>query len=131
MSQNLRHNGVLHDRVVFLKVLAERQPRVADGTRVDRRELGGGMETVMLRVGFAEKPDVPALLERHRSELDINPATASFFVGREMPVPTVRPDMNAWEEALYIFMTRNAVGASDYFMIPTERVVELGTRVEL
>lgn len=131
LTQNLRHNCVLHDRVVFLKVMAERQPWVSDDGRVTRQELDAGIEAVVLRVGFAEKPDVPASLEQYRSQLGIDPATASHFVGRETPVPTIRPDIKPWEETLYAFMTRNAVGASDYFIIPTERVVELGTRVEL
>ena len=131
LAKNLRHNGVVHDRVVFLKVLAERQPRVPDQQRVEREELGAGFEMVTLRVGFAEKPDVPALLQQNQDGLGIDPATASFFIGREMPVPTVRPEMAYWREQLYAFMTRNAVGATDYFMIPPERVVELGTRVDI
>jgi Homeodomain-like domain len=84
-----------------------------------------------LHFGFAEAPAVPAALEAHRPEFPIDIAETSFFLGRETPVPTVRPEMSVWREKLYAFMGRNAVGASDYFQIPPKRVVELGTQVEL
>ena len=61
----------------------------------------------------------------------IDATTASFFLGREVPVPSLRPDVPIWQERLYAFMTRNAVRAPDYFLIPATQVVELGTKVEL
>jgi KUP system potassium uptake protein len=86
---------------------------------------------VALRFGFAEKPDVPAALRAHRAELGFDPAEASFFIGNEVPVPSVRPELSGWQDVLFAFLTRNAVRAADYFLIPPGRVVELGTRVEL
>ena len=74
--------------------------------------------------------EAPAL-EAHRAEFPIDIAETSFFLGRETPVPTVRPELSVWREKLYAFMGRNAVSASDYFQIPPKRVVELGTQVEL
>jgi KUP system potassium uptake protein len=75
---------------------------------------------------------VPAALDAHEAEFPINIAETSFFVGRETPVPTTRPPLSVWRETLYAFVTRNAVGASDYFQIPPKRVVvELETQVEI
>ena len=70
-------------------------------------------------------------MKRHNSEVGFEAANASFFLGREVPVPSLRPDLPLWQERLYAFMTRNAVRAPDYFLIPTPQVVELGTKVEL
>jgi K+ transporter len=86
---------------------------------------------VTLRFGFAEAPDVPAALRLHRDAVGLDPEQTSFFLGREVPVPSLRPELKAWQEPLFVFLTRNAVRAPDYFRIPPPRVVELGTRVEL
>ena len=86
---------------------------------------------VELHFGFAEKPDVPAAVAAHAEEVGCDPTTASFFLGRETPVPSLRPEVPRWQESLYAFMVRNAVSAPDYFLIQPQRVVELGTRVEL
>ena len=84
-----------------------------------------------IHFGFAEKPDVPAAMRVHQNQVDCDPATASFFLGREYPVPSLRPELPLWQERIYAFMTRNAVSAPDYFLIPPQQVVELGTKVEL
>ena len=131
LALNLRHNGVLHERVVLLHVLAERQPRVAEAGRLTVEGVPHGFRHVTLRFGFAEKPDVPAALRRHRAALGFAPEEASYFLGNEVPVPSMRPDLPRWQESLFAFLTRNAVRAPDYFRIPPSRVVELGTRVEL
>jgi KUP system potassium uptake protein len=60
-----------------------------------------------------------------------DPASSSFFLGRETPVPSLRPDLPRWQERVYAFLTRNAVSAPDYFLIPPQRVVELGTKIEM
>ena len=73
----------------------------------------------------------PAALRLHPEALESDPDEASFFLGRETPVPSLRPHLSAWQQRLYAFMTRNAVAAPDYFLIPPPRVVELGTRVEM
>jgi KUP system potassium uptake protein len=86
---------------------------------------------VIVHLGFSDSPALPPVLEAHMSQLNIDVSEASFFLGRETPVPTTRPDFSAWREKLFVFMTRNAVSASDYFQIPPRRVVELGTQVEL
>jgi KUP system potassium uptake protein len=131
LALNLKHNGVLHEQLVLLKVTTERTPRVAEDARVVVENLAKGIRRVELRFGFAEKPDVPAALRAHYEEVGCDPATASFFLGREVPVPSLQPEVPLWQERIYAFMVRNAVSAPDYFLIPSQRVVEFGTRVEI
>ncbi len=104
---------------------------MAEDARVVVERLSNGIRQVELRFGFAEKPDVPAALRAHAEEVGCEPATASFFLGREVPVPSLQPEVPLWQERIYAFMVRNAVSAPDYFLIPSQRVVELGTRVEI
>ncbi|MBI0537093.1 potassium transporter Kup [Roseomonas sp. KE2513] len=131
MALNMRHNGVLHERVVLMHVVAERVPRIPEAERVSVHLLPGGFRHVTLRFGFAEKPDVPQALRLHRETIGFSPEEASYFIGNEVPVPSMRPDLPIWQEHIFAFLTRNAVRAPDYFLIPPPRVVELGTRVEL
>ena len=131
MADNLRHNKVLHERIVLLTVITERIPFVSEAERMTVEPLGKGFTEMTLHFGFAEAPEVPAALEAHPAEFPIDIGDTSFFLGRETPVPTGRPELPPWREKLYAFMTRNAVSAASYFQIPPKRVVELGTRVEL
>ncbi len=131
LTDNLKHNKVLHERVVLLTVITERVPFVEGAQRMTVQPLDKGFTEITLNFGFAEAPDVPAALEAHRAEFPIDIAETSFFLGRETPVPTISPELPRWRERLYAFMTRNAVSASSYFQIPPKRVVELGTQVEL
>jgi len=131
LALNVRHNGVVHEHVVLLQVATSRSPRVAEAERVKAVELPSGFRRAEMQFGFAEKPDVPAALAAHRDVVGCDPATSSFFLGREDPVPSLRPDMGVWQERIYAFLARNAVRALDYFLIPPDRVVELGTKVEM
>ena len=131
LVDNLRHNKVLHERVILLTVVTERVPHVPEAQRVTVEELGKGIARATVRFGFAERPALPPVFAAHRDQLAINLQEASFFLGRETPVPTVHPPLALWREKLFAFMTRNTVSASEYFQIPPKRVVELGTQVEL
>lgn len=131
LALNLKHNGVLHASLIFLKVSTARIPRVAEHDRMTCNALAPHVQQVELKFGFAEKPEVLAALKAHASVLGEDISTASFFLGREVPIPALRPDVPLWQEQLYAFMTRNAVRAPDYFLIPPTSVVELGTKVEL
>ena len=131
LGLNVKHNGIVHERVVLLKVTTERSPRVAEADRVTVDEMASGFRLVGLRFGFAEKPDVMSAMKLHQERTGCDPEASSFFIGREAPVPSVRPDLSPWQEVIFAFMTRNAVSASDYFRIPPQYVVELGTRIEL
>ncbi len=131
LSLNLKHNGVVHEHVLLLTVTTDRAPRVPEAERVQVEDLPSGFRHVEMHFGFAEKPDVPAALAAHQAAVGCDPATSSFFLGREDPVPSLHPDLPRWQERIYAFMTRNAVRAPDYFLIPPQRVVELGTKVEM
>jgi KUP system potassium uptake protein len=131
LALNLKHNRVLHERVLLLKVTTDRAPRVAESSRLTAENLSGGLSLTEVRFGFAEKPDVPAALAAHADQTGCDPAAATFFLGRENPVPSLRPALPAWQERIYAFLTRNAVSAPDYFLIPAPQVVEFGTKVEL
>ncbi len=131
LTDNLRHNKVLHERVILLHVVTERAPRVPEAERVAVEDLGKGIYRMTVNFGFAEQPALPPVLAAHPEKLGIDLDHTSFFLGRETPVPTTHPDLALWREKLFAFMTRNAVSAPDYFQIPPKRVVELGTQVEL
>ena len=131
LTDNLRHNQVLHQRIFLLTVITERAPHVPDTERVTLEQLGKGIARLTVHLGFADSPALPPVLEANYDRLQINVNESSFFLGRETPVPTTRPDLSLWREKLFAFMTRNAVSASDYFQIPPKRVVELATQVEL
>ncbi len=131
MTDNLRHNKVLHERVFLLTVVTERAPHVPEAERITVTDLGNGITRMIVRFGFAEHPALPPVLARARERIGLDVNEASFFLGRETPVPGVHPPLARWRERLFAFMTRNAVSATDYFQIPPKRVVELGTQVEL
>jgi KUP system potassium uptake protein len=132
LLHNLKHNKVLHERVVFLTVVTREFPIVADGDRLEIKSLGSGFFRMLAYYGFTEEPDVPALLEASKKQgFAFEMMETSFFVSRETLVSTHRPGMARWREKLFSSMSRNAVKASDFFRVPANRVVELGTQVEL
>jgi KUP system potassium uptake protein len=133
LLHNLKHNKVLHRRIVLLTVVMRDIPFVAEGeTRYDIKPLGGDFYKMTADYGFKEDPDVPALLEEcGRKGFAFDMMETSFFVSRETLIATVAPGMALWREKLFVSMSKNAIKASEFFQIPTNRVVELGTQVEL
>jgi KUP system potassium uptake protein len=132
LLHNLKHNKVLHERVVFLTVVMRDIPYVKDQERIETRSLGCDFYQFIAYYGFKEDPDVPALLEESgRRGFAFEMMETSFFVSRETLIPTIGPGMAMWRERLFASMSKNAVKASEFFQIPTNRVVELGTQVEL
>jgi len=132
LLHNLKHNKVLHQRVVFLTVVTRDVPFVADEERTEIRSLGCDFYQMSAYYGFKEDPDVPALLETcGRRGFVFDMMDTSFFVSRETLIATVAPGMAMWRERLFVSMSKNATKASEFFQIPTNRVVELGTQVEL
>jgi KUP system potassium uptake protein len=129
---NIKHNKCMHETVVLLTVVMERIPRVPFGQRVRFEEHELGFRRVWLHFGFAERPDVPnALLKARKLGFMIADDDTSYFIGREVPVASPRPDLSRWQEPLFLFLTKNAGNASDFFCIPPENVVELGTQIEV
>ena len=132
LLHNLKHNKVLHERVIFLTVIIRDVPYVSANRRIEIKTLGCDFYQFLAHYGFKEDPDVPALLEESgRRGFAFDMMETSFFVSRETLIPTVGPGMALWRERLFASMSKNAVKASEFFRIPTNRVVELGTQVEL
>lgn len=132
LLHNLLHNKVLHGRIVLVRVETLDVPRVAEDERLDLEELDYGFYRLRVRYGFMEEPDIPAALAGFAAlGLRIEMMETSFFLGRETLVSRIGSGMPRWREKLFILMFRNAGSAADYFRIPPNRVIELGTQVEL
>ena len=132
LLHNLKHNKVLHERVVFLTVVTRDIPYVPDEERGEVESLGCDFYRISADYGFKDDPDVPALLEDcGRRGFAFDMMETSFFVSRETLIATVSPGMALWREKLFVSMSKNATKASEFFQVPTNRVVELGTQVEL
>jgi KUP system potassium uptake protein len=132
LLHNLLHNQVLHERIVFLTVRIEDVPRVAPAQRVQHEDLRADMHRITLHFGFKEEIDVPAALAQAGIPgLDFVPMQTSYFLGRETILPTPGDGMALWRERLFAMLARNAGGAADYFRLPANRVIELGTQLEI
>jgi KUP system potassium uptake protein len=132
LLHNLKHNKVLHERVVFLTIKTKDIPYVPDTERDDVTPLGCEFYRMTANYGFKDTPDIPELLEEcGRKGFVFDMMETSFFVSRETLIATVTPGMALWREKLFVSMSKNATKASEFFHVPTNRVVELGTQVEL
>jgi KUP system potassium uptake protein len=132
LLHNLKHNLVLHERTVIATVITEEIPFVPEAQRVELTPLGKGFYRLLIRYGFMQAPDVPAALEQCRTKaFPVDLRQVSFFVSRETILPSLQPGISIWREKLFALMSRNAQNATDFFKIPTENVVELGTQVEI
>ncbi|MBV8911823.1 MAG: potassium transporter Kup [Acetobacteraceae bacterium] len=132
LLHNLKHNKVLHERVLFVTVQTLDVPEAAPADKAMVEELCPGVHRVTLRYGFMESPNIPRALEELRAEgLDYDPMQASFFLGREVLVQATVPRLPKWRLFLFLLMARNAVPATEFFRIPSDRVVELGVRVAI
>lgn len=132
LLHNLKHNKVLHERIVFLTVSTEDQPHVSRTEWLDVKVLGQGIFRVQARCGFMEDADVPELLQHVKAPgLEFPPGDTSFFLGKETVFATKRPGMAMWRERLFSFMSRNARSATLFFHLPPDRVVELGAQIEI
>ena len=132
LLHNLKHNRVLHDRIVLLTVKIADVPMVAADDRCDIEDLGHGFHRMILRYGFIEEPDVPAALANvERCGASFRMMDTSFFLARQSLLPSAKPGMSIWREKLFAWMLRNAEGAMEFFRLPTNRVVELGSQVEI
>ena len=132
LLHNLKHNRVLHERVILLTVKIADVPFVDSSKRCKMDDLGQGFHRLVLKYGFMEEPDVPAALN------DVTGCGAafkmmdtSFFLARQTLLPSSRPGMAIWREHLFSWMLRNAESAMEFFRLPTNRVVELGSQVEI
>jgi KUP system potassium uptake protein len=132
LLHNIKHNKVLHERVVILTVLIEDVPYVDDGERSAVKDMGQGFYRVVLRFGFLEETDVPAALKAvTMCGEPFNMMQTSFFLSRQTLIASSKPGMAIWREKLFAWMLRNAASAMEFFRLPSNRVVELGSQVEI
>lgn len=130
LLHNLKHNKVLHERVIFVTVQNVDVPEAHNRMQVE--ELAPGITRVILRYGFMESPNIPRALEDLPARgVPFDPMQASYFLGREVMVPSQAPKMPIWRRWLFLLMARNAVPVTEFFRIPSDRVVELGVRVAI
>jgi KUP system potassium uptake protein len=132
LLHNLKHNKVLHQRVLFVTVINEDIPRVGAEARREVTELAPDIHRVILRYGFQESPHIPRELEALRDlGIPFEPMQTSYFLGRETVVAAAVPKMSRWRQWIFTALSRNAVPATEFFRIPSDRVVELGVRVAI
>uniref|UniRef100_UPI0035CAE310 potassium transporter Kup n=1 Tax=uncultured Sphingomonas sp. TaxID=158754 RepID=UPI0035CAE310 len=132
LLHNLKHNKVLHERIILLTIKIADVPYVTEGHRCAIEDLGAGFHRMVLKYGFIEEPDVPvALANVHRCGADFRMIDTSFFLSRQTLLPSEHPGMMIWREKLFSWMLRNAESAMEFFRLPTNRVVELGSQLEI
>jgi KUP system potassium uptake protein len=132
LLHNLKHNKVLHERVILLTIKIADMPFVDEEKRCHIDDLGQGFHRMVLKYGFMEEPNVPlALASVTRCGTAFKMIDTSFFLARQTLLPSSRPGMAIWREKLFSWMLRNAESAMEFFRLPTNRVVELGSQVEI
>jgi KUP system potassium uptake protein len=132
LLHNIKHNKVLHERVLLMTVLTEDVPVVPRENRVEAQALDKGFWRIIVRYGFLQSPNLPrALVQLAPTGLEIDIHDTSFFLGRVTLVPAMKPLIPAWRRRLYFALARNAASAPDFFRIPTDRVVEVGAQIAL
>jgi KUP system potassium uptake protein len=132
LLHNLKHNKVLHERVILLTVRIQDVPYVPEAKRVETMEYGSGFYRMIIHYGFMEEVNIPSVLQSNK---DCGPTCkmmdTSFFLARQTLIASARPGMAIWREKLFSWMLRNAESAMEFFKLPTNRVVELGSQVEI
>jgi KUP system potassium uptake protein len=132
LLHNLKHNKVLHERVVLANVMVQDTPIVRPDKRIEVEKLGKGFYSVRIHHGFFELPDVPlALSQAKRYGIAIDPDTSTFFIGHETLVPGDHPALGRWRTWLYMTLAANALSPARFYHLPPNRVVELGTQVTI
>ncbi|WP_245503476.1 potassium transporter Kup [Aquabacterium lacunae] len=132
LLHNLKHNKVLHQQNLFVTVRSHEVPYISDAERVEVEDLGNNCWQVMLHFGFKNEPDVPEALKLLQPKgVQLDDMQTSYFLSRDIVIPTIGGGMLPWREKLFAGMHRNAAGVADFLNLPTNRVVELGSKVEI
>ena len=132
LLHNLKHNKVLHEKVLFVTIQNLDRPEAGGSDRLHVEPLAPGIHRVLLRYGFMESPNLPRSLEELRDQgVAFDPMQSSYFLSREVLVRATIPRMPIWRLSLFLVMARNAVTTTEFFRIPSDRVVELGVRVAI
>ena len=133
LLHNLKHNRVLHNQVIFLKMSTWDIPYVNADRRISVKEMTKGIYLVRAVYGFKETPDVTLLMDALRKEHGVDCPTmeTSFFMARDSLVVKEIPEMSMWRESIFVWMMQNAARASDFFKVDSNRLIEIGTKIEL
>ncbi len=132
LLHHLKHNKALHKQIILLTLVTEEVPAVPRSERATFQEHQFGLFRIIGHYGFMEHPHVPALLRQCQDQgLELNLDDTTFYLGRETLLPSIRPALPLWQTKLFAFMSRNAQRATDFFRIPTNRVVEVGVQIKL
>jgi KUP system potassium uptake protein len=132
LMHNLKHNKVLHERVVLLNVRTETTPRVPTANRYEMTSLSPDFMLVTLHFGYMEQPHIPrALAAMRKAGLKFDIMTTSFFLGRRTLKTAPNSGMPLWQDKLFIAITKQAASAPDFFNLPSDRVVELGAQMKV
>lgn len=133
LMHNMKHNKVLHERIIFMTIVTDDHPFVSPSKQVELSEIAPGFWRLTGHYGFLQEPNVPQLLRRakHYYDFDCHPEQSTFFLGRETIVPSKEKGMALWRETLFAFLSRIAEPPGTYFRLPEGRVVELGMRVAI
>jgi KUP system potassium uptake protein len=132
LLHNFKHNRILHQNIILLTIVNQDVPRISDPERVSVERLEAGFVRITARYGFMETPDLTQLLTSLSIEgLDLTPSKVTFFLGRETILLIPKQNMFLWRKILFAFLSKNARDATRYFNIPPNRVIEIGTQVEL
>ena len=132
LMHNLKHNKVLHERILIVSVKTEGLPRVSAANRHEVEVLSDDFTAITLRFGFMENPRVPAaLVELRKAGIKFDIMTTSFFLGRRTLKTSTNSEMPAWQDRLYVSLAHKSANATDFFSIPSDRVVELGAQLTI
>ena len=132
LLHNLKHNRVLHERIVLLTIVAEAEPHVDAADRARVEQPAPGVFRIVARFGFMDTPDIAGILDACRGQgLALSADSCSFFLSRETIVRGSRPIMSRWRSRLFAYLARNAQTAAAFFGLPPNRVIELGVQIEL
>ena len=132
LLHNIKHNKVIHERVVILTVNIMDVPTVDPEQRCEVKDLGHGFYRLILHFGFMQETDVPEALKMVKGcGMEFDMMTTSFFLSRQTLLPSKKPEMMIWREKLFAWLLRNAATAMEFFKLPTNRVVELGSQMEI
>ena len=134
LLHNMKHNKIIHERVVLLTVLVEESPFVSEERRLEHHLLAPNFHRLFLRYGFMESPNIPKALAQARTDqlgFFYEPMSLSYFVSRETLIPLPKEGLAGWRDQLFATLARMATSAMDFFHLPSNRVVELGSQIEI
>jgi len=132
LLHHIKHNKVLHEKVILLSIRTSDAPSVPNKERVAIEDLGNGFFRIIAEYGFMESPNVPQIMKlAGRKGLETDPASTTYYMGRETLLTEGSSKMSPWRKSLFAFMSRNASNPTIFFGIPPNRVIELGAQIEL